>query len=101
MSLLPIVPFVMLPRKKWEARQEKKSRLELIDDSPALDEEIINPDSTSVKSALSYDSKKNLEHSSSEIKTEKYNFIDNNYELTTNGSQTHRSGIYIYICICI
>eukprot|EP00596_Hydrurales_sp_CCMP1899_P002050 CAMPEP_0119049296 /NCGR_PEP_ID=MMETSP1177-20130426/63947_1 /TAXON_ID=2985 /ORGANISM="Ochromonas sp, Strain CCMP1899" /LENGTH=483 /DNA_ID=CAMNT_0007026357 /DNA_START=323 /DNA_END=1775 /DNA_ORIENTATION=- len=90
MSLLPIVPFVMLPRKKWEARQEKKSRVELIDDSPAPDEENINPESTSVKSALSDDSKKNLEQS--EIQTGKYNFIKNNYELTTNGSQTHRSG---------
>jgi hypothetical protein len=50
MSLLPMVPFVMLPRKRWEPRQEKKNRPELIDDSPAQDEESIIPDNVSVKS---------------------------------------------------
>lgn len=52
MSLLPMVPFVMLPRKRWEPRQEKKSRPELIDDSPAQDEESIIPDNMSVKSGI-------------------------------------------------
>ena len=49
MSLLPMVPFLSLPRKKWTSRLEKKIRTEVVDEEEPEPERDEDDDGRSIR----------------------------------------------------